>query len=558
MRLSLWKGGLTGIVPRAASPFFLCLGVRAGACRIGEGAHDPEPYRGPSRPYRIINITVKEVFPVLEVLKKNANVSYTENGAVSNRSTGKDCLDLFATIGALRRECDREIVTRFMRAYTENADIAMKILFFARDVRGGLGERRVFRTIMKWLAENEKKSLIRNLPYIAEYGRWDDLLVLLDTPCRAEATALLKRQFEADLSALDGDGEVSLLGKWLPSVNASNAETVRAAKRLAKAFGLSERDYRKALVKLRARIRIIENNLRERDYTFDYAKQPSKAMFKYRRAFLRNDGERYGAFMERVQKGEAKLHTGTLLPYEIVEPCLEWTWYRQDSFMRPMSDEEKLALNATWAALEDFATDENALAIVDTSGSMYCQNSPLPAAVALSLGLYFAERAKGPYRNHFIEFSAHPELIEIKGETFADRLRYIASFNEIANTNLEAVFDLILDAAVDNKVPQSELPAKLYIISDMEFDACVSGAKLTNLENAKRKFARYGYRLPQLVFWNVASRNQQQPVTINDRGVALVSGCSPRIFSMAMEGELDPYAFMLSVIGTERYAPIAA
>ncbi len=559
MRLSLWKGGLTGIVPRAASPLFLCLGVRAGACRIGEGAHDPEPYRGPSRPYRIINITVKEVFPVLEVLKKNANISYTENGAVSNRSTGKDCLDLFATIGALRRECDQEIVTRFMRAYTENADIAMKILFFARDVRGGLGERRVFRTIMKWLAENEKKSLIRNLPYIAEYGRWDDLLVLLDTPCRAEATALLKRQFEADLSALDGDGEVSLLGKWLPSVNASNAETVRAAKRLAKAFGLSERDYRKALVKLRARIRIIENNLRERDYTFDYAKQPSKAMFKYRRAFLRNDGERYGAFMERVQKGEAKLHTGTLLPYEIVEPCLyTGGWWNDHCYMLPMSDEEKLALNATWAALEDFATDENALAIVDTSGSMYCQNSPLPAAVALSLGLYFAERAKGPYRNHFIEFSAHPELIEIKGETFADRLRYIASFNEIANTNLEAVFDLILDAAVDNKVPQSELPAKLYIISDMEFDACVSGAKLTNLENAKRKFARYGYRLPQLVFWNVASRNQQQPVTINDRGVALVSGCSPRIFSMAMEGELDPYAFMLSVIGTERYAPIAA
>ena len=312
-------------------------------------------------------------------------------------------------------------------------------------------------------------------------------------------------------------------------------------------------------MKLRARIRIIENNLREKDYTFDYAKQPSKAMFKYRRAFLRNDGERYGAFMERVQKGEAKLHTGTLLPYEIVEPCLyTGGWWNDHCYMLPMSDEEKLALNATWAALEDFATDENALAIVDTSGSMYCQNSPLPAAVALSLGLYFAERAKGPYRNHFIEFSAHPELIEIKGETFADRLRYIASFNEIANTNLEAVFDLILDAAVDNKVPQSELPAKLYIISDMEFDACVSGAKLTNLENAKRKFARYGYRLPQLVFWNVASRNQQQPVTINDRGVALVSGCSPRIFSMAMEGELDPYAFMLSVIGTERYAPIAA
>ena len=494
---------------------------------------------------------------MLKALKNEANKTYTENGAVSNRTTGKDCLDLFATIGALRRENEKEIVTRFMRAYTENADIAMKILFFSRDIRGGLGERRVFRTIMKWLAENEKKAVVRNLPFVAEYGRWDDILVLLDTPCRSEALALLKKQFQADLAALDADGEVSLLGKWLPSVNASNEHTVLMAKQIAKSFGLSDRDYRKALVKLRAHIRILENNLREKDYTFDYSKQPSKAMFKYRRAFMRNDGERYGAFMEKVERGEAKLHTGTLLPYELVEPYLTMG-FSGGCFMRSISDQEKLSLNATWAALEDFSTDENALAIVDTSGSMYSWYNPMPASVALSLGLYFAERAKGPYRNHFIEFSAHPELIEIKGETFADRLRYIASFNEIANTNIEAVFDLILDAAVNNNVPQSELPAKLYIISDMEFDACVSGAKLTNFENAKRKFARHGYELPQLVFWNVASRNQQQPVTINDRGVALVSGCSPRIFSMAMEGELDPWRFMLSVIDTERYAPIAA
>ena len=445
-----------------------------------------------------------------------------------------------------------------MRAYTENPDIAMKILFFSRDIRGGLGERRVFRTVLKWMAENEKKSLVRNLPYIAEYGRWDDILVLLDTPCRAEALALLKKQFTADMASLETEGEVSLLGKWLPSVNASGEDTVRMAKQIAKAFGLSDRDYRKALVKLRARIRILENNLREKDYTFDYEKQPSKAMFKYRKAFMRNDGERYGEFMERVQKGEAKLHTGTLLPYEIVEPYLQYSYYTPESFMRAISDEEKLSLNATWAALEDFTTDENALAIVDTSGSMYCAGNPMPASVALSLGLYFAERAKGPYRNHFIEFSAHPELIEIKGETFADRLRYIASFNEIANTNIEAVFNLILEAAVSNNVPQSELPAKLYIISDMEFDRCVNNASLTNFENAKRRFEAAGYKLPQLVFWNVASRNKQQPVTVNDRGVALVSGCSPRIFSMAMEGELDPWSFMLSVIGTERYAQIAA
>ncbi len=497
---------------------------------------------------------------MLEYLKREANKTYTENGAVTNRSTGKDCLDLFATVGALRRESDREIADRFLRAYTENPDLAMKILFYARDVRGGLGERRVFRTVLRWLAANEWESLLRNLGYIAEYGRWDDLLVLLDTPCREETLALLEKQFKADLAALDSGGEVSLLGKWLPSVNASNRETVLQAKRIARAFGMTERSYRKALTRLRAHIRILENNLRERDYTFDYAKQPSKAMFKYRRAFLRNDGERYGAFMEQVRKGEATLHTGTLLPYELVEACLyqgsEWRYH--DNFMRPISEEEKKVLNATWAALPDYASDENALAIVDTSGSMYCQDNPLPAAVALSLGLYFAERAKGPYRNHFIEFSAHPELIELKGETFSDRLRYIASFNEVANTNLEAVFRLVLDAAVKNNVPQSELPEKLYIISDMEFDCCVDGAELTNFENAKRMYEKAGYRLPKLVFWNVASRNRQQPVTENEQGVALVSGCTPRIFSMVMDGTLDPYGFMLSVVDTERYAPIAA
>ena len=496
---------------------------------------------------------------MLEALKKTANKTYTENCAVTNLSSGKDCLDLFATAGALRHESEKEITERFLRAYTENPDIAMKILFFSRDIRGGLGERRVFRTVLKWLAENEKKSLVRNLPYIAEYGRWDDLLVLLNTPCRTETLALLRKQFMADLTALESDGEVSLLGKWLPSINASSEETVKSAKQIVKAFDLSDRDYRKVLVKLRARIRILENNLREKDYTFDYSRQPSKAMFKYRSAFLRNDAERYTAFMEKVQCGKAGLHTGTLYPYELVEPyLLKWgNWYNHCP-MQPISEEEKDVLNATWNALEDFATDENALAIVDTSGSMYEYSNPMPASVALSLGLYFAERARGPYRNHFIEFSAHPQLIEIKGKTFADRLHYIASFNEVANTNLEAVFDLILEAAVQNHVPQSELPKKLYIISDMEFDSSVEHASLTTFENAKRKFEAAGYQLPQLVFWNVASRNRQQPVTVNDRGVVLVSGCTPRIFSMAMDGEFDPWSYMLSVINTERYAPIAA
>lgn len=491
---------------------------------------------------------------MLNYLKQEANRTYTENGAVTNRSTGSRLLDLFATVGALRWETEQEITDRFLRAWTEDKDLALKLLFYARDVRGGLGERRVFRTVLRWMAANEPKSLVKNLPLIAEYGRWDDLVILLDTPVKSDAVSVIREQLGKDLEALKTeDSPVSLLGKWLPSVNAHNEDTVRLGRMLAKELGLSEREYRKVLSALRARIRILENNLREKDYSFDYAKQPAKAMFKYRKAFARNDRERYTAFLQRVQKGEATLHTGTLLPYELVD-----SWLTNTGRCRTPSPEEALTLNTTWAALEDFATDENALAVVDTSGSMYGWSSPKPASVALSLGLYFAERAKGPYRNHFIEFSAHPELIELKGDTFVEKLRYISSFNEVANTNLTAVFDLILSAAVKNSVPQEDLPQKLYIISDMEFDACMDNASATVFENARKRYAEHGYELPQIVFWNVQSRNRQQPVTMNDRGVALVSGCSPRIFSMAMEGILDPYAFMLSVLTAERYAPICA
>jgi hypothetical protein len=320
---------------------------------------------------------------------------------------------------------------------------------------------------------------------------------------------------------------------------------------------MTDRDYRKAVVELRAKIRIIENNLREMDYTFDYSKQPSKAMFKYRAAFMRNDGERYGEFIHRVTKGEAKLNAKTLMPYELVDRYLTSGWGRK-SFMVDISEDEKRVLNATWESLPDFGGTENAIAVIDTSSSMYWTSSPKPASVALSLGLYFAERNKGLFHNHFIEFSRTARLIEIKGKTFADRLRYVASFNEVADTNVEAVFNLILEAAVRHRVPQEEMPATLFIISDMEFNSCVRNAGMTNFENAKKKYARFGYKLPNVVFWNVQSRNRQQPVTMNEQGVALVSGCTPRLFSMVASGNIDPYSVMMDVIGSERYEKIVA
>ena len=359
---------------------------------------------------------------MLEYIKNEANRTYTENGARTHSTACSDCLDLFATVGALRSADEQEILSRFVRAYTENPDLAMKTLFFARDVRGGLGERKVFRICLHWLAGNVPASVRKNLAYVAEFGRWDDLLCLMDTPCENDTLLLIREQLETDLNAMDMGDDVSLLAKWLPSVNASNARTVCYAKRIARFLGMSDRTYRKTLVKLRERIRIIENHLRRRDYSFDYSKQPSRAMFKYRKAFYRNDAERYEEYLSKVSRGEAQMHADTLMPYELVEPYLSLN-FSSRSFMRPISKEEKNALNATWASLPAFANDENALAIIDTSGSMYGGGKPLPAAVALSLGLYFAEHNTGAFKNHFIAFSSRPQLIEIKGETFADRLR---------------------------------------------------------------------------------------------------------------------------------------
>lgn len=492
-------------------------------------------------------------------IKQEANMTLTENGAVTYTSTGSACLDLFATIGALRRESDTEIITRFIRAYTEDANLAMKLLFFARDIRGGLGERHVFRTIFAWLATNAPSSVKKNIAYVAEYGRFDDLLVLLDTPCETAMLSFLRAQFEMDLSNLKNGNCISLLGKWLPSVNASNRQTICNAKKIAKSFGINDAKYRKATTALRAQIHIIENYLREKDYRFDYEKQPSRAMFKYKKAFMRNDKERYSAFLSRVASGKSNLHADNIAPYELIEPYLSTNWYwKQNCFLRDITPDEKNALNATWQSLPTFGTNENALAVIDTSGSMYCDAKPLPAAVALSLGLYFAEHNKGIFHNHFIEFSARPQLIEIKGDTFVDQLRYLTTFSEIADTNLEAVFDLILKTAIKNRLPQKELPTKLIIISDMEFNACVKNASAVNFKNAQKKYKSNGYQLPKIIFWNVASRNRQQPVTMNEQGVILISGATPRIFSMVAGGHLSPYTFMMEVLESARYSKIIA
>ncbi|MCD8179904.1 MAG: DUF2828 family protein [Firmicutes bacterium] len=489
---------------------------------------------------------------MLEILKNEANTAFTENGAVTYETSGSDCLDLFASVGAIRRESDSEIISRFIRAYAENKDTALKILFFARDIRGGLGERRVFRVIINWLAENEPKVLVKNLRYIAEYGRFDDLLPLIGTRCESEAMAYIRKQLDADLAASESGGDVSLLAKWLPSVNTSNRNAVKAGKKIARALGMNDAAYRKALVKLRGRIKIIENNLREKDYTFDYAKQPSKAMLKYRAAFYRNDKERYCEFLNSVENGTEKINTSALAPYEIIAPCF------QEYGDNALSEQDIRSMDIMWRNLKDFGNDENALAVIDGSGSMYRYENPIPEAVALSLGIYYAERNKGAFKNHFITFSEKPRLVEIKGDNIAEKVRYCMQFNEVANTDILNVFKLILNAALKNNVPQSEMPATLYIVSDMEFDCCADNAEVSNFEYAKGLYEENGYTLPKIVFWNVACRNRHQPVTKNEQGAVLVSGCTPRLFEMTAGGNTNPYQMMMEVVSSKRYEPISA
>lgn len=486
---------------------------------------------------------------MINLINNEMNKTYTLNGAVTNRTSGSFCLDLFFRAGAMRSATEEEIAAAVVRAYAEDPVKTMKIVFFARDARGGLGERRFFRAAVKALASYAPAAVERNIPLFAEYGRYDDLVSLLGTQCERKAVEVIRERLSEDIKAMENGGQVSLLAKWLPSVNTSSASARANARTLAKRLGYTEKQYRQTLSKLRKYSDILENRLRERDYTFDYGKQPSCAMFKYRQAFLRNDNERYTEYLNAVNSGEAKLNAGALFPYDIVRACLG-----------EVSEQEKLTLDTTWRNLPAYGEGGNAIAVVDGSGSMtYApRQSVRPLDAALSLGIYFAEHNKGAFADHFITFSATPRLVEIKGADIVEKTRFCATFNEVANTNLEATFRLILSAAVNNNVKQSEMPERMYIISDMEFDCCVEGGNDSTLfDTMKALYAEHGYKLPEVVFWNVNSIHENFPVKMSDTGAALVSGFSPAIFDMVASGEISPETVMNSVIESERYAAVS-
>jgi Domain of unknown function (DUF2828) len=483
---------------------------------------------------------------MLNYLKEETNYAYTENGALSRATTGSSLLDFFAQAGAMRKRSEQDIINAFTEAFSEDKLLALKALFYFRDIREGQGERRLFRVIAKYLANFHTDVMEKNLHLIPEYGRWDDLYVFFGTKLEDKVGQLIKEQFEKDIKS----EYPSLLGKWLKSENTSSQESRVLAKMTRKILGLSPRQYRKALTSLRKKIDIVEAKMSANEWNeIKFEHVPSQAMLKYRNAFNRHEPKRYQEYLISLSKGETKVNTKTLYPYQLVNKVgIGYLRFKN------LSIEEEQLLNEMWNNLPDYIGNkkENSIAVVDTSGSMY----GTPLEVAISLGLYMAERNKGKFHNHFITFSERPQLQEIKGVTFCEKVRNMAKADWGMSTNIESVFNLILNTAIKHNLPQEEMIKKIYIISDMEFNYCVDGGNdKTLFENIREKYNRYGYELPKLVFWNVDARNKQFPVTMNDTGVQLVSGFSPTLFEQVMSGK-EAYDLMLDTLNSPRYDAI--
>lgn len=479
---------------------------------------------------------------VLNAIKTKQKETYTENGATAVNTTGSAVLDLFAVSGSLRYEQNR-LEELFLRAYAEDPLLTVKTMFYTRDIRGGLGERTSGRQMMKLLARMHPDTVKRNLSLVPEYGRWDDLLCLEDTEVFDDAVKTIKEQLNKDIASMKEGKPSSLLAKWLPSINASSFVTVTSGRRLAEKLGMTEKTYRKTLSGLRAYLNITETRMSEKDYeSIRYAEVPSVSMNRHFRAFLRNDRERFEKYQEDLKEGKQKINASVLYPYDIIE-----------KYMYTNTAQSEI-LEQQWKALPDYVEGENSfLVMADVSGSMYGR----PLATSVGLAMYFAERNKGPFHNHFMTFSEHPELLEIKGDSLLDRVNSVMDCQWDMNTNLEAAFQLVLDSAMQANLKQEDMPKSIVIISDMEFDACTDPLDALLYEDMKQRFTKQGYEIPNLVFWNVSSRQNVFHAEKDSANVQMASGSSPSVFkSLIANTELTPYLFMLSVLNTPRYMPI--
>ena len=492
-------------------------------------------------------------------LKEENNYKYTENGGLAYKSTMNQVYDLFAFGAAYRQRSDEDCILLFKKAFEENEELALKCLFYIRDCRGGQGERRFFRVCLKWLAENYPKAVRRNLEYISEYGRWDDLYILVDTPLESEMFELIKLQLERDMSdVMNGTDKtgISLLAKWLKSENASSKETKMLAKKTREYLGISASAYRKTLSRLREHIKVLEKLMSANRWDeIDFSKIPSRAGLIYKNAFARRDiiAEKYKAF---AKDKNTKVNAGVLYPYEVVAKALK-NYSSYDYYGSRMNETDRAMINKYWENLPDYFNGEKCsmMCVVDTSGSMtWGQGAVDPIDIAIGLGLYCAERIGGPFKNHYISFASRPQLIETSGVDFVDKVRRIYQTNLCDNTNLVATFDLLFKKKKKKGVKKEDIPKTIVIISDMEIDsACSRGYGLTELETVRKKWETYGLEFPRLVYWNVNARNN----TILDKGpgVSFVSGASPIIFKQVITGKTG-WELCLETICSDRYKNI--
>jgi hypothetical protein len=484
-------------------------------------------------------------------MMQESNWKLTENGADALRSTNSSLLDLFGTIGALRNRDSFDIEQMFSKAFSEDRLLSVKMAFYCRNVRGGLGERETARVIWKWLAQAYPGIMRMNLGLIPQFGRWDDLYEFVGTSQEELMWQFMRQQFEDDMKDMKAGKSVSLLGKWLKSTNTSSSESSKLGKLTAKKFGLTEKQYRKALSALRAKIDVAEKKMSAGDWdAIKYQAVSSNAMTRYRKAFQKHDPEGFAAYMVKVEKGEAEIKSGTLYPYDIVE-----------KIMSNYSNSIDKVLEEQWKALPNYVEGENnILVMADVSGSM----SGRPMATSVGLAIYFAERNKGVFHDKFLTFSGEPDFVSLKGNTLHERVKNAMSASWQTNTNIEKAFKKILDVAVQNKLAQADLPKSLLIISDMEFDASQRAGMSWRSESVhsipkyyhqhmSEMYAEAGYELPRVIYWNVDARQNTYNAQAED-GVQFASGQSTSVFKSIISGaSLTAYDLMLEVLNSPAY-----
>jgi hypothetical protein len=473
---------------------------------------------------------IKNTNKFIDNLYTETSKGLTENEAVTFIRSGSALLDFYAQAGAMRKNKDVAL-DLFKKAFSEDRLKAVRILFYLRDVRGGQGERDLFRICLEWLGTDYPEVFGKIVEYVYFYGRWDDMF--FDNP---KCFEIIKRQIEEDKR----EDTPTLLAKWMPTINASSKATRSKARFMAGKLGMKETEYRRTIRAIRKKIKVVEEKMSARKWSdINYSSVPSQASRIYKNAFKKHDEERYNTFIEKAEKGEVKINAKTLYPYQIY---------------KSVKNDYSKTLEALWNQLPDYTQGKNALVVADVSGSMEGD----PMSVSVSLALYFAERNKGQFKDYFITFSGNPRLQKIQGQTLLDRINSIESSQWDGNTNLQAVFDLILNTAIKNNTPIVDLPETIYIISDMEFDEAINSRyeSDTNFEVIKEKYRNAGYKKPNIVFWNVNARSGKNlPVQKDENDVALVSGFSPVIFKMAVENK-TPIQVMEDTINSERYSKI--